>query len=257
MIAPVVHAPLLSQKGQANFDIDFGNVISGSFAIAITDHDALLFSGGAGYRDDSDRHETYIDVDQTTHQSSTTSTTTDISGNYSYKINNECDTYYFDAAYGRYKVIKNKLRNEWFLGMGYGLTENKNSKDFYEGFTGTLSYFSYETSYSDNRRYLSFFIQDDIGWVTNNVELVAVARMQSYYFISRTTSLDQQPTTPDYSKMAFAFEPGVRFAFGGGRFRFYAQLYAVLPIETSGVEWYDEPQFQGGMLYRFRDAIKK
>jgi hypothetical protein len=86
---------------------------------------------------------------------------------------------------------------------------------------------------------------------------VAVARMQSYYFISRTTSLDKQPTTPEYSKMAFAFEPGVRFAFGGGRFRFYAQLYAVLPIETSGVEWYDEPQFQGGMLFRFGDAIKK
>jgi hypothetical protein len=256
MIAPAPHAPLLSRKGQVNVDMDFGNVISGAVAVAITDRDALLFSAGAGFHSSKLDQVIYIDIEQVAQPPSGPPTTTDMSGNYFYSINNDCDTYYFDLAYGRYKVIKNKLRNEWFLGMGYGVTKNNYAIDFDRPSVGNLPSYTFETTYADDRKHLNFFIQDDIGWVTNNVELIAIAKMSSYYFLSRTTSMYGQEETPDYSDLVFAFEPGIRFAFGGQRFRFYAQVNGVFPVETSGVKWYDEPQFQGGMLFRFGDVIK-
>jgi hypothetical protein len=256
MIAPGSHAPLLSQKGQVNVDIDFGNVISGALAVAISDKDALLFSAGAGFRSSELDQSVYIDMILVTDPPSGPNTVSDVSGNYAYTINNDCESYYFDAAYGRYKVIKNKLRNEWFLGVGYGATENSYNIDFDRASVGNLPGHTFENRYVDNRKYLSFFIQDDIGWVTDYVELVAIARMSSYYYTSRTTSMSGQDETPEYSDLVFAFEPGIRFAFGGKKFRFYAQVNTVLPVETSGVEWYDEPQFRGGMLFRIGDVIK-
>jgi hypothetical protein len=245
---PALHAPMLSKKGQVALYGDVGDALSAGMAVAISDKDAIMVNVMGGWGDITITDSVYVDIDYQ-QTSNTTTNTVDVSGYYMYKRNTLTDSYGAEVAYGRFQSIRKKIRNEWFTGIGYGKITNEYDIEF----SGDLPYYNiskYESTYKDDRNHLNFFFQDDIGWVTRHVEFIFIGRMNSYLFTSRETSINGQTQTPGYSPWAFSFEPAVRFAFGFGQFRLYAQCETVLPIEASGINWY-KPQFKGGMLFRF------
>ncbi|HEX5001185.1 MAG TPA: hypothetical protein VFW78_01710 [Bacteroidia bacterium] len=254
MTPELTYSPLLSRAGQTNVQLEVGRVTEGQLAVALTNKSALMFAYGKGSFESDASGKTHINAsyDDYDYNGVWQHYTTD--GIYGYSRKNECSSTFFEAAYGRYKVVNKYFRYDVYAGSRYGETQNHYSVQSNE--TAFNNYNTpFQATYDDFRKHASVFLQSGFGLFNDNIEFSVTARMNGYLFTYRDADANHQSYVPDYSKTVFSFNPAVRFAFGGRVFRMFMQYSGALPVASKYTDWYRQT-FNGGITFMFGDETR-
>jgi len=240
-----LQAPMFSKKWQVYANTSFSNSVGTGAAVAITDHAFLAsrintFSKKKSLSNESLYMELGYEVEEyNTVTGLTTTVLKDTSSIVEFSREYEMQTGAFELGYGRYKVLKNDLRNEWSIGGGFGKL----------GTTYVFSVDDYPMNFNEQRKYQMLYLQDDFGWVIDNFEIITTGRFNSYYFSYRKFEMRYDLSHPEYQKTAFSLEGGLMVSGGFKFLKAFVQVVGTLPIASPEIEW-NPFMIKGGIVMR-------
>ena len=243
-----LQAPLLSRKGQVVWDSYAGSGIGTSLAAATGEKTAIYFRGSKGKFEDSETLYDEFILRTKTYESHQLVSENVNSYVKPIALKREVEQGNAELGFGIYNANRKHLRHEHFIGVNLGWGESKYILDPRDD-----RFDSYE--FKESRNFQQYFIQSNLGWVTNNIEFAFILRSSVVNFNSISYQADHQVNTSNETGPAFALEPSIRFGIGGRTMRIYIQTSRGFAFGNDDLEWVS-PDITGGITFRFGDKIK-